>query len=243
MHGGYELLKDGGEHASPTRKGHRRAVLGVLIAAAILLSTFYAFGPKLHLLDDANCPASASFAADRPEASQEPLKQCAASVPQPAKAPAPVNLWSSLTVNDTATIAKWLNDPAHGLNLTSAETASLSDNTVFHIEAHRPAKVDALQYLQSPSEDTLPPRYARVTLDFGGLSTDEGGPVIRDYLVGPLPISGNTTMRELKDIYHRDDIPWNARGFSIPTELTPLLVSYMPRLAEATKVCRPHLPL
>ena len=243
MRGGYELLKDPGQQPAPSPK--RSTVLAVLICGTIFLSTFYAFAPKVHSPDDSTCsqvqPTSPSAAEDL-LAPQKPLEQCATSTPQAAKAPAPVNLWSSLTVNETVIIHNWLNEPARGLNLTSAETAALSDNIIFHIEAYRPSKSDALRYLESPSEDNLPERYARVTIHHAARKTEDGGPVIKDYLVGPLPVGQNMSMRELTEIYHREDIPYNARGFAIPTEITSLLASYMPRLAEATKVCVPRAP-
>lgn len=232
MQGGYELLKGPGDlPPSPIRKGNRRVVFSLLVAGAICLSSFYAFWPKVH--DEASHQPHSSTA---DASSQQSVKQCAASIPQPAKAPAPVNLWASLSVNETVQISEWLSHPARGLNLTSAEAATLSDNLIFHIGAWRPAKSDALRYLQSPSPSNLPERYARATIEFGARSVEQGGPVVMDYLVGPLPVSDRTSMRELKEIYHRDDIPYNSRGFAIPTELTPLLMTYMPRLANVTKV-------
>ena len=234
MQGGYELLKASGElHPSPIRRGNRRVIIGVLITGALCLSSFYAFWPKVHLHQDDTYQSQSTLS---DSSSQQSLKQCAASIPPPAKAPAPVNLWASLTVNETVQISEWLSHPARGLNLTSAGAATLSDNVIFHIGAWRPAKADAVRYLETPSPFNLPERYARATLEFGARTAAQGGPVIKDYLVGPLPISDRTSMRELKDVYHRDDIPFNARGFAIPTELTPLLMSYMPRLADVTQV-------
>jgi primary-amine oxidase len=235
MHGGYELLKDTSELSSPVRKSNRRVVLGAVVASALLLSTIYAFSsPKLHLLEDDICLAQPTPVDVL--SSKQPLAQCASSIPQPAQPPAPVNVWASLTVNETAEIADWLNHPSRGLNLTSIEVAQPNDNILFHIEAYRPGKSDALRYLESPNEDTIPTRYARVTIQFGARTTEEGGPVTKDYLVGPLPLGRGASMRELTEIYHREDIPFNARGFAIPTELSLLLTSYMPRLVEVTQV-------
>lgn len=237
MNGGYELLKEtGGLPSAPVRRGSRRVVLGVLIASAVLLSSLYAFWPKVQWHEEGVCQTSASASTlEATTSSPQPLKQCAASFPQPAKAPAPVNLWASLTVSETVQIAEWLNQPSRGLNLTSATTATTTDNFIFHIEAWRPSKADALHYLESPNKSDLPERFARVTVQQGGRSTEEGGPAVTDYLVGPLPIGEKTSMRELTEIYHRPDIPFNARGFAIPTELTSLLMTYMPRLAHVTK--------
>ena len=242
MRGGYELLKGPGDQEAPSHPVRttytRRVVLGALVTGAILLSALYAYSSKLHPAD-ASCSAPSAPAELLSSESKQPLAQCASSLPRTAKAPAPVNVWASLTLNETVALYDWLDHPLRGLNLTSAGSARLNDNIVVHLEAYRPSKADAVRYLESPSEATLPTRYARVTLQFGARSTEEGGPVIKDYLVGPLPLGPDTSMRELKEIYHRDDIPFNARGFVIPTELTPILTSYMPRLAEVTKV-RPH---
>lgn len=240
MRGGYELLKDAGDDASvPVRRSSRRAVFTAFIVGAILASALYACSPKVqHLFADD------TYAVEAPSSdhlsSPKPLKQCAPSLPPPAKPPAPVNLWASLTVAETTSIHSWLNEPERGLNLTSAETATLSDNHIFLIEVYRPTKAEAVKYLESPRDNLLPTKYARVTVQLGGLKIEEGGPVIKDYLVGPLPVGKSTTMRELKEIYHRDDIPYNARGFAIPTELTPLLMTYMPRLAHVTRVRTLH---
>lgn len=237
MNGGYELLKETGDLPSPpVRRGNRRVVFSVLIASAVLLSGFYAFWPKVQLYEEGACQSTSASPLEAATSSPQPLKQCAASVPQPAEAPAPVNIWASLSVGETVEISEWLNAPSRGLNLTSAAVAALSDNFIFHIEAWRPSKADALHYLESPSKSNLPERFARATVQLGGRSTEEGGPVVKDYLVGPLPISDKTAMRELTEVYHRPDIPFNARGFAIPTELTSLLMTYMPRLAPITKV-------
>ncbi|EKM58084.1 uncharacterized protein PHACADRAFT_206924 [Phanerochaete carnosa HHB-10118-sp] len=238
MHGGYELLKDPGEQPAPPNRrirSSRRVALIVLICGAILFTTLYAFAPKVRLLDDSTCRVQPTPAAEDLLAPEKPLGQCATSSPKAAKAPAPVNLWSSLTVSETVAVYNWLNNPGRGLNLTSPETAIVSDNIIFHIEVYRPSKADALRYLESPVDVNLPEQYARVTIHHAARTTEEGGPVIKDYLVGPLPVGQNTSMRELTEIYHREDIPYNARGFSLPAEFTPLLMKHMPRSAEVTK--------
>lgn len=61
-------------------------------------------------------------------------------------------------------------------------------------------------------------------------------PVIKDYLVGPLPVSERTTLEERRGIYHREDIPYNARGFNLGPELARLLGQIMPPLAEPMQV-------
>jgi hypothetical protein len=138
----------------------------------------------------------------------------------------------------------WLTSPSLNLNLSLAETAQLNDNVLYHIEAFRPRKADALAYLADPGHVAPPERYARVTINHGAAKE----PYIMDYLVGPLPqvsVKGNLreeerktnmTMTELKDIYHRDDIPFNARGFVNMAEISTLFMKIMLPLAPVTSV-------
>jgi len=63
--------------------------------------------------------------------------------------------------------------------------------------------------------------------------------VIRDYLVGPLPVGKDTQLKPLKEIYHTEDgeIPWNARGFLNGNDFNMLWASQTPKLREAMEVC------
>ena len=108
----------------------------------------------------------------------------------------------------------------------------MSDNLVFHIDAFRPSKADALAYLADPEGIAPPERFARVTIHHG--SAPE--PYIQDYRVGPLPCDDNTTIEPLTDIYHRDPIPFNARGILSPAEISPLIGKTIKRLANITAV-------
>ncbi|KAF8590695.1 amine oxidase catalytic domain-containing protein [Ramaria rubella] len=164
----------------------------------------------------------------------EPFERCVAGEPATASPPASVNLWASLSVPEALEIRKWLNEPDRHLNLTTSGEANLNDNVVFGIEAARPPKVQALAYLDSPGPATLrklPQRFAKVIIHHGAAPV----PIIKEYMVGPLPVGPQTEMSEVKGIYHRDDIPYNARGQVNPTELAPLISSIMPQLAEATQ--------
>lgn len=242
---GYMLLKQtefpvnpGGKHVRSLKE---RAIISIIIVLGVLLlSLGWILSPGvLNLFGLKHDTSQEDIASPSLEhlGSSEPLKQCAASNPPPATPPAPVNLWASLTVPETVAVTDWLSEPSRNLNLTAGDRAQLPDNFIFHIEVYRPSKAAALEYLASPTEDKLPQRYARVTIHHGAIKAEDGGPVIKDYLVGPLPIGKTTKMRELTEIYHRDDIPFNARMFAIPTELTPLLMKIMPPLAEVTQVC------
>ncbi|KZV64877.1 amine oxidase catalytic domain-containing protein [Peniophora sp. CONT] len=221
MAGGYELLKNDEQQLAPApRRGlssRRIAVSGALILSAVVLSVFYAFPPygtPAELAAAGYSDSTGLFAEDGSS-----VQQCSANTPLPAKPPAPVNIWAPLTVPETTEIYDWMHDPARGFNLTHIKTAALSDNVLYHIEAFRPTKADALAYLAEPIEDNLPARYARVNIQHGVT------PAIRDYLVGPLPISANTSVVPLTDHSHLpgDEIPFNARGFLGVGELRPLL--------------------
>ncbi|KAI0696783.1 amine oxidase catalytic domain-containing protein [Cytidiella melzeri] len=239
MQTGYEVLKGyEGYRSGSTRRTNCRKLLysSLLIVGGLACSSFYVF-PRRNQVGFCNQSPQAETILHGSLTLQEPLQQCAASKPRPAEPPATVNLWASLTINETVSVHEWLTQASRGLNLTAADRASLSDNSIYHIEVYRPAKDDALAYLTSPSEDKFPRRYSRVSLHLGGRPQAEGGPVIKDYLVGPLPIDGETVIKELTEIYHREDIPFNARGFGgIPfVELPHLLATYMPRIARVTQ--------
>jgi primary-amine oxidase len=135
-----------------------------------------------------------------------PLKQCPSNIPLRASPPANANPWAPLPAVDIESVQTWLFNPSQRLNLTEGRNGKDSDNIIFLIESYPPTKDDALAFLDKKSSRPL--RYARVTINHGGLEV----PVTRDYLVGPLPISPETTIRRLTDIYHREDIPFNARG-------------------------------
>ncbi|KAF9004303.1 copper amine oxidase [Cyathus striatus] len=135
-------------------------------------------------------------------------QQCPAPTALPAKPPVPSNPWAPLTPGETSKVHKWLFDPSQGLNLTHARDASMSDNTIFHIELYPPPKNVTIGYFSNP-ESKLE-RYARVSLNLGGLVE----PLVKDYLVGPL--DGEMGMRELREIYNalgeRKGVPYNARA-------------------------------
>lgn len=166
-------------------------------------------------------------------ANDVPLKQCPSGLPPPAKPPAQVNLWTGLTVDETVAITHWLSAPERDLNLTLSDRAALGDNIIYHIEAYRPSKAEALAYLESPLDEKVPQRFARVTIHHGSVNE----PYIMDYLVGPLPITHKTSMRELTEIYHRNPIPFNARGYTavVFAELNPLMSKIMAPIEDIVK--------
>ncbi|KAL0565726.1 hypothetical protein V5O48_016298 [Marasmius crinis-equi] len=131
--------------------------------------------------------------------------------PLPATPPSAVNIWAALTADETASIAGWLRGPARHLNLSS-RASSISDNSIVLIESYPPSKAEALAHLLSPDTVAPPDRYARVTIHHGAASE----PSVKDYIVGPLPISSSrkTRMYPLTDIYHAK-VPYNARRMSL----------------------------
>lgn len=159
------------------------------------------------------------------------LKQCPPATPPIAHPPAPINLWAPLSVAEIAQVHAFLRRPSLGLNLT-VTNAQPNDNSIFLIETLPPSKALALEYLSDPATKGPPEKYARAVVHLGG----QEQPVIKDYLVGPLPVSERTTLEERRGIYHREDIPYNARGFSLGPELARLLGQIMPPLAEPMQV-------
>ncbi|TFK18079.1 amine oxidase catalytic domain-containing protein [Coprinopsis marcescibilis] len=159
------------------------------------------------------------------------LGQCPSNAPPRASPPVPINVWASLNSQDTAQIQAWLESGAGNFNLTKSNGAATSDNSIFNIEAYRPHKNTTLAYLNNPQKAEAPPRVARVTIHHGGLEN----PVVRDYLVGPLPISSRTTVQPLKDIYHLEDIPYNARGLGDLSEAFNFMEGVIKPISGAMK--------
>ena len=142
-------------------------------------------------------------------------------------------MWASLTVPETSAIYAWLEAPERNLNLTRSRGSILTDNVVYGIETYYPPKSEALAYLENSAASPPPARFARVTIHHGGVEV----PVVVDYLVGPLPVGPRTTIRPLKEIYHRDDIPLNARGFSNIDEISSFLALETAPIAYVMEVC------
>ncbi|KAL6298051.1 amine oxidase catalytic domain-containing protein [Sparassis latifolia] len=224
MAGGYQLLKGESDETVPRRvfTGRRILIAVGFVVGTAALSLFYTF-PFRQAHDTAEYSTWML--------GEESLKQCVSGLPPLATAPAPTNPWASLTVDETVAIYNWLFEPTRGLNLTSGDKATLADNMIYHIGAYRPAKEDALAYLANPDSRAAPDRYARVTIHHSATTV----PVVKDWLVGPLPVGAKTAMRQLTEIYHRDEIPHNARGFTRLWEMQPLLAKIMPPLAELTR--------
>lgn len=224
MAGGYELLKSGGDGEVQSPKSYRtarRIAIGLVACLALVTLSFLHVHP----------PLSADLGA-QDNHDGDSVKACASPAPPAARPPAPINPWASLTIEQTVQIQKWLEEPARALNLTRGAISKPSDNHIFLIEAYYPPKASVLRYFSSLSSSDIPEKYARVTIHHG--SAPE--PVIKDYLVGPLPIGSSTRMEHLTDIYHLDAIPHNARGFDTRDWTTPEIFERMAApLMEAYK--------
>jgi primary-amine oxidase len=225
MAGYYAPLKtdDADAFAAPAVRTttSKRFALGLgLLASTVAFCAFYSGGGRLPVFEE---PSAVLV---------DKLADCPSGLPPLATPPAPVNPWASLTVKESVAIYDWLWADARGLNLTQADTAQPSDNVLFHIEAFRPPKADALAYLAAPNTTILPQRYARITINHGAAAE----PYIGDYLVGPLPVDAKTAMTPLTDIYHRDDIPFHARGFTNMAEISTLFMKLLQPLAGVTAV-------
>ena len=162
---------------------------------------------------------------------------CASSLPPRALPPVPVNLWAPLTIQETSAIYTWLEAPERNLNLTRSGDTIVNDNVVFGIETYYPPKSEALAYLENSAASPPPPRFARVTIHHGGVQV----PAVVDYLVGPLPVGPRTSIRLLKEIYHRDDIPFNARGFGDIEAYSLQLARMVAPISHAMEVSTPSL--
>ena len=158
---------------------------------------------------------------------------CASTLPREALPPVPINLWASLTVSETSAIYNWLEAPERNLNLTRSKGSILTDNVVYGIETYYPPKSEALAYLEN-SAASPPPKFARVTIHHGGVQV----PFVMDYLVGPLPVGPRTAIRPLKEIYHREEIPFNARGFGDIWEIPLFLAREVAPITHAMEVSR-----
>ncbi|KAF4599302.1 hypothetical protein EYR40_006394 [Pleurotus pulmonarius] len=218
-----------GDNTSPsTQHNGRRLRNRAMLVALVLGSTLLGMAMHSYMPAQVQNIERRDVFEDLDARSSSHLKQCPSFKPLAAKPPAPINLWAPLSVDEISDVYKYLKSPSRSLNLT-LKGSTPSDNSVFLIEALRPAKADALKYLAKPNHVKAPERYARVVLHHGA----QERPVVKDYIIGPLPVSKRTTMEERTGVYHRDDIPYEARVISYGAELGAMMTQLMPPLAEA----------
>ncbi|KII94729.1 hypothetical protein PLICRDRAFT_169456 [Plicaturopsis crispa FD-325 SS-3] len=227
----YQALKDSDlpDDPPPIRRTRSRRLVHVGFLAlfglvAVLSGAFYARSKNNHF------PHPPPLASESHGFLEETLTQCPSNFAPSASPPAPVNIWAPLTVAETAEIHSWISQDAQAFNLTSAGQSDLSDNVIFLVEALPPPKDAALAYLDSPKAVSPPDRYAHVAIHHGA-GFNGGPPVIKDWRVGPLPISAKTRIEERSDVYHRE-IPHNARGVLGQPEFTQFLAGVLPQLKD-----------
>ncbi|KAK0447703.1 copper amine oxidase [Armillaria borealis] len=219
----YERLKDPeSDLVKPSKRRWGFGLVSVVVIAILSLISLHNTN-LWRFFDESELPSSSYSGTSEPTT----LEQCTSSLPPPVDPPAPVNVWASLTVAETTEIQRWLEQTERGLNLTRASVSTFSDNVIFMIELYYPPKSAALEYLASPDVIFPPGKFARVTIHHGV------EPVIKDYLVGPLPMGPETTMKPLTDIYHREDIPFHAGGYATGSELSLVVSKIAPDFGDA----------
>ncbi|GAA5982519.1 hypothetical protein JCM5350_006100 [Sporobolomyces pararoseus] len=96
------------------------------------------------------------------------------------------NIWAPLSSEEAASVVSFLHNQT-SLNLTSADEAGSWDNMISVVDLATPNKTESLHYLDGNS--TIPPRYAVASIMFNAFEQ----PYLEDYIVGPLPLSENST--------------------------------------------------
>ena len=112
------------------------------------------------------------------------------------------SVWNVLTTAEIKSVIDWLQ--LSGLDLKPFDDAGIGDNYIMRISLESPSKREMLEYLDN--NGSRPPRRARVIVSLGARSP----PVIREYIVGPIPISHLTEMKPYS-FSGIIDIPFNAR--------------------------------
>ncbi|KAI1142580.1 copper amine oxidase [Hypoxylon sp. FL0543] len=143
------------------------------------------------------------------------------------------NVWAQISPEDNLAVWNLLHDPASGLNLTDPSTAIINDNYVFYIDTVHTNKSEVLPYLDGLG--VKPSSWARAIIFEGG----KPEPVSQEYIVGPLPVSNETTIRKLDYPYNGGtggSIPFNGRFFDQKRidASEPLLVSVMSNITDIT---------
>jgi primary-amine oxidase len=85
----------------------------------------------------------------------------------------------------------------------------MTDNVILLVEASQPDKAQVLPYLDGAAD--APPKFAHAVIAHAG----EVPATIKDWLIGPLPISHKTTVRQLTEIYHEPTVPYNGLASAV----------------------------
>ncbi|KAL7623325.1 hypothetical protein AAE478_007006 [Parahypoxylon ruwenzoriense] len=143
------------------------------------------------------------------------------------------NVWAQISPEDNLAVWNLIHDPASGLNLTDPETAKVNDNYVWYIDTVHVNKSDVLPYIDGSGPK--PSSWARVIIFEGG----KPEPVSQEYIVGPLPVTRDTTIEKLDYLYNGGTggaVPFNGRFFDQKRveASESLLVSIMSNISDIT---------
>lgn len=143
------------------------------------------------------------------------------------------NAWAPIMPEDSLAVWNLLHDPASGLNLTDPDVAAVNDNYIWYVDTVHVNKSDVLPYLDGSG--LKPSSWARAIIFEGGKLE----PVSQEYMIGPLPVCGETTIQKLDYPYNGGTggtIPFNGRYFDSKRSAAsePLLVSVMSNITDIT---------
>ncbi|KAL7416504.1 copper amine oxidase [Mrakia frigida] len=111
--------------------------------------------------------------------------------PAPSLNSSKANIFAALSSDEARSVIQFLHEKAPELNLTNAVDAGEWDNSITLVDFIQPNKTLALEYLDG--NGTAPARFAKVAVMFS--ACDE--PFVQDLIVGPLPVSEETTYSSL----------------------------------------------
>lgn len=168
------------------------------------------------------------FGTDNTTCSSCSLYEAAVEVSAPKE-----NVWAQISPEDNLAVWNLLHDPESGLNLTAVDKAGINDNYVYYIDTVHVNKTDVIPYIDR--DGSRPKSYARVIIFEGGREE----PVSQEYMVGPLPVTCETTIQKLDYVYNGGmggSVPFNGRYFDDKRTKAsePLLVSVMSNITEIT---------
>ena len=116
------------------------------------------------------------------------------------------NIWAELTESEAAEVNDFIFEEFAHLNLTK-HPKSARDNSVFIVETLKPNKTDAVAYLYDDGPSP-PERWAKAAI----AQNLEDGPYMVYYMIGPLPITKDSTILPL---YY----PFNSGRNNVPNPI------------------------
>ncbi|GJN93972.1 hypothetical protein Rhopal_007035-T1 [Rhodotorula paludigena] len=162
------------------------AAVGALVAAS---STLAAPSPKFAYMKDRfksqRIPVNFNLDVSKNQYNSSAYNLTDVPAAPTAKAPHK-NVWAGLSNDEAAGVIGFLHNQTD-LNLTAAADAGPWDNLITTLDILTPNKTETLAFLAGNA--SAPERYAYATISFNTI--DE--PYVEDFIVGPLPVSENTT--------------------------------------------------